>query len=62
MEVDLVARRIFKEQIQKELLEEISGYMVGWVHNGEMIATKKSDNWSGYIFVIPDEKYKELFK
>ena len=35
--------------------------MLGWCHNGELTTTKSSD-LAGYLFVIPDEKYDELFK
>ena len=56
-----IARGIFKEQIRKELLDEIGTYEVGLAHNGEILATKTTE-WSGHVFVIPYEKYKELFE
>lgn len=55
MTEDILARRLFSEQIRKELIAEIKQYRVGWVHDGEMIATKNSDTWNGHILVIPDE-------
>ena len=57
---DILARRLFKVQIRKELIDKIKQYQVGWVHNGEIIATKTL-KWDGYIFLIPDEEYQELF-
>lgn len=55
MRDNILARRLFKEQIRKELIDELREYQVGWVHNGEMIATKTSDTWNGHILVIPNE-------
>jgi len=60
MKDEVLARRLFKEQIRKELIDEIGKYQVGWVSDGEMIATKTSELWSGYIFVIPDEIWNRL--
>lgn len=61
MVADIQARRLFKEQIRKELIDEIREYQVGLVYNGGMFASKNSDNWNGYLFVIPNEKYDALF-
>jgi len=57
---ELLARRLFKEQIRKELLDEIKGYKVGYALDGE-IFTNRGGKLEGYIFAIPEEKYKELF-
>ena len=62
MEEDLTARRLFKEQIRKELLEELRGYQVGLVQSGSMIALKTLAIPDGFFFIIPTEKYKELFR
>ncbi len=56
----LLERGIFKEQIRKELLDELKGYSVDWAENGEIIALRDCD-WNGYVLIIPKEKYKELF-
>lgn len=62
MSNDIVARRLFREQIRKELIDEIRKYQVGLVYNDEMFATKTSDTWNGYLFVIPNEVWKEWSK
>ena len=59
--IDLVARRLFKEQIRKELIDELRGYQVGLMRNGSIIATKTSKISDGYLFIIPGDKYQELF-
>jgi len=56
-----VVRRIFKEQIRKELLDEIKKYRIGLAYNGEMMVGNKPFV-NGYLFIIPDEKYQELFR
>ena len=58
---EIMARQLFKEQIRKELLDEIEKYQIGMVFNGEMLAKKTSDVRNGHIFIIPDEQYQELF-
>lgn len=62
MQDENIARRLLIEQVKKEVLADILQYQVGWCHNGEMLTTKTSGEWQGYIFVIPDDKYPELFK
>ena len=61
MTEDILARRLFKEQIRKELLDELRKCIVGFVGDGEITATKNSNSWNGYLLIIPDEKYYELF-
>lgn len=56
-----IERRLFKEQIRKELLDELNQFKVGLAYNGELFALKSSDKWAGFIFIIPEEKYRELF-
>jgi len=58
---EIMARKLFKEQIRKELLEEIGKYQIGVVFNGEMLVKKTSDIENGHIFIIPDDQYQELF-
>ena len=58
---DIMARRLLIEQTRKELLARIRQYQVGWCSNGEIIATKDSGDWNGYLFVIPDDEYKSIF-
>uniref|UniRef100_A0A6M3LJ31 Uncharacterized protein n=1 Tax=viral metagenome TaxID=1070528 RepID=A0A6M3LJ31_9ZZZZ len=57
---ELLARRLFKEQIRKELLDEIKGYKIGYVLDGA-IYTYRGGKLEGYILAIPEEKYNELF-
>ena len=59
--MNLLERKLFKEQIRKELLAEIETYQVGLANDGDIIATKNTE-WSGHVFVIPEDKYKELFE
>ncbi len=54
-------RKLLIEQVKREILDSLKQYKVGWCHNGEIIATKNSKNWQGYIFVIPDNEYESLF-
>ena len=58
---DELTRRLLIEQTRKEILDEIRKYQVGWAQDGA-ITTKRSGDWNGIIFVIPEEKYQELFK
>ena len=58
---DIIARKLFREQIRKELLDELMKYKVGLIHEGQMVARKSSDTWDGHIFVIPNPQYNELF-
>jgi len=60
--VENLARKLLIEQTRKELMDEITQYLVGWAHNGELIVKKKSSEWNGFILVIPDDKYKEFFE
>ncbi|KKN70437.1 hypothetical protein LCGC14_0431320 [marine sediment metagenome] len=59
---DELTRRLLIEQTRKEILDKIKQYQVGFVSNGNIMATKTSDKWDGFIFVIPKEKYQELFE
>ena len=59
--MDNLERRLIIEQTKKEVLDEIKKYLVGFALDGDMMATKTA-TWQGHIFVIPDEKYRELFK
>ncbi len=56
--VNLLERKLFKEQVRKELLDEFKQYEVGLAHNG-VIAAYKTASWEGHIFVIPEDKYQE---
>ena len=58
---DTLSRRLLIEQTRRELLAEIKQYKVGVCSDGQIYATKSGD-WQGIIFVIPDDKYRELFK
>ena len=59
--MDNLERRLLIEQTKKEILDDIKKYQVGYGRDGN-ITVSTSGEWQGYIFVIPDEKYKELFK
>jgi hypothetical protein len=61
MNQESIERRLLIEQTRKELLDELLKYKVGVLSEGQMWATKTCD-YQGYMFVIPDSKYKELFK
>lgn len=56
-----IERRLLIEQTKKEVLDEIKKYQVGLAVGGKIFSTKAA-KWQGCIFVIPDEKYDELFK
>lgn len=58
--MDITQRKLLIEQIKRETLDSLKQYQVGWCHNGEMLATKNSKSWQGFIFVIPDDKYREM--
>ena len=58
---DIIERRLLIEQTRKELLESLKQYLVGWCRDGELIAKKSGGEWSGYLLLIPNEKYEELF-
>ena len=59
--MDNLARRLLIEQTRKEVLDILEYYEVGFATKGNIIATK-TGTWQGHIFVIPEEKYQELFK
>ena len=58
---DEIARKVLIEQTRRELLTEIEQYLVGVLVKGEMIVKKNTDISNGRIFIIPDDKYEELF-
>ncbi len=58
--MNILERRLFKEQIRKELMDELLAYRVAWANDGNIIATRNSSDWNGHVFVIPDDKYEEL--
>ena len=39
---DLTARKLFKAQIRKELLDELGTYGAGWAKDGKIIAMEKA--------------------
>ncbi len=55
-------RKLLMEQVRKETLDGIKPYTVGMAKDGELVVTKGPPEWNGYILVIPDNKYKELFE
>ena len=57
---DILARRLFKEQVRKELIDEILKHEVGVVFGGRMFAALTSDIRNGHMLIIPDEQYREL--
>ncbi len=59
--MDDLERRLLVEQTRKEVLDEIKEYEVGFAVHNQVVLTKTGD-WNGYLFVIPDEKYNELFE
>lgn len=59
--MDNLARKLLIEQTRKEVLADMKKYQVGWVRDGVITVTKSGD-WNGFVFVVPEEKYKELFK
>jgi len=61
MTMDRLQRRLLIEQSKREILDSLKQYQVGWCHGGEIIATKDSGNWHGYLFVIPGDVYKSFF-
>ena len=58
--MDIMERKLLIEQVRKELMETLKQYHVGFYHKGNMITTDDPDRWNGYLFVIPEDKYKEL--
>lgn len=61
MNEDIIARKVLIEQARKELIDEIRPYFVGVIVKGEMIIRKNADVSSGRLFILPDNKYEELF-
>lgn len=59
--MDNLARRLLIEQTRKEVLDDIKKYQVGFATAGNILTTT-SGIWQGYILVIPEEKFDELFK
>ena len=62
MTEDTIARRLFREQIRKELLDEIQSYKVGFIINGEILFTRSTKFGDGILLIIPKDKYLELFE
>ena len=60
MDKEAIARQLLIDQIRRETLDNLKQYLVGRGHNG-VITALKSAELDGYIFVIPDDKYEELF-
>jgi len=56
--VNLSERRLFREQLRKELIDEFKKYEVGQAYNNHILANKTT-LWNGRIFVVPEDKYKE---
>ena len=56
-----IARKLLIEQTHKELTDKLRQYLVGVIVKGEMIVKKNIDISNGRMFIIPDDKYEELF-
>lgn len=61
MNEDIIARKLLIEQIRKELIDEMRPYFVGIIVKGKMICRKNVDLSNGRLFILPDNKYEELF-
>ena len=57
--MDNLARRLLIEQTRKEVLDEIKKYEVGFAKGGNIMVRDYED---GAVFILPMEKYRELFK
>ena len=61
--MDIMERKLLIEQVRKETLDNLKQYQVGLCRKGVIIAPKESkdsEDWDGFLFLIPEEKYKEL--
>ena len=62
MSEELKARRIFKEQIERELLDKLRTYQVGFVSDeGLTMRQDTSLLFASRIFAIPPEQYEAWF-
>jgi len=57
--MDTLERKLLIAQARRELLYEITQYLVGIAKDGEIVARKEASfsEWDGYILVIPEDKY-----
>ena len=60
VEMDTIQRKLLIEQTKRELISELKQYLIAYVNDGNVKALKTT-TWKGYILVIPDDKYNELF-
>ncbi len=58
---DTIARGLLIEQTRKELLDDLEQYVAGKFIDGTFFASKDG-RLDGYLIILPDAKYKELFE
>ena len=59
--MDIGERQRLVAQTKEEMLTKLRQYEVGICHDGDLVI-KRDSNIDGHLFIIPFDKYEELFQ